>query len=137
MEYRNLTQCFGERMCYFRSTDIEQKNWKRLLWTFPDEMLYFMSQGEEIIITDKSKKKHNKIERIFCPVMNDLLNYLYFDTPPEYKILKSHLEKAIDELEDNQLRKRFIFWKKYIKRVKISGRTIQVEKESNGFPNLV
>jgi hypothetical protein len=124
-------------MCYFRSTDIEQKNWKRLLWTFPDEMLYFMSQGEEITIIDKSNSRHGKIERIFCPVMDDFLNILYFDRNPINNHLKSHLEIALLELDDSSLERRFMFWKKYISFAKIRGETIQVEKEPNGNPNLI
>lgn len=45
--YSNLTQNIsGNRFVYLRSTDVEQMNWERLLWSVPDEMLYFMSLGE-------------------------------------------------------------------------------------------
>lgn len=123
-------------MCYLRSTDVEQKNWKRLLWSFPDEMLYFLSQDEDIVIIDKSKHKHGKIEEIFCPVMDDFLNMLYFFTSPKNNHLKPHLEIAFEQLSDKFLKTKFTFWRKYMSRVHIIGRTIQVEKEPNGYPNL-
>lgn len=117
-------------MCYFRSTDIEQKNWKRLLWSFPDEMLYFMSLGKKIQIVDKSTKERNKIERIFVPVMQDLLNWLYFGNPPQNKHLNPHFAIAKCFLqEDNLLMTKFMFWKKRIKNVKIVAKTIRVTKE--------
>lgn len=133
MEYHNLTQSTGTRMCYFRSTDLEQKNWKRLLWSFPDEMLYLMAKGEEIVIIDKSTKPKNKIERIFVPVMNDLLNLLYFNLKPKNKQLSNHFIIAKQELNEVHLLTKFMYWKKFIKKVSLTARTIQVEKEE-GLP---
>ena len=129
MKYHNLTQATGDRVCYFRSTDLEQKNWKRLLWSFPDEMLYMLAKGEDIVIVDKSIKPRNKIERIFAPVMNDLLNWMYFQEGPKNKNLSNHYALAKQELEDPALRTKFMYWKKYIRRVSIKGETIRVPRE--------
>jgi len=131
--YHNLTQSRGHRNCHFRSTDIEQKNWKRLLWSVPDEMLYFLSQGKEICIIDKSVKQRNKIERIFVPVLNDILNWLYFKKEPEHKALKHHFARAkICLMADVSLMTKFRFWKKFIKdHVEIKARTVKVERELN------
>lgn len=137
MEYYNLTQSTGQRTCYFRSTDIEQKNWKRLLWSFPDEMLYLMAEGEKIEIIDKSTKKRNKIERIFIPVMDDLLNWLYYNRSPKNKLLINHFKIAMGTIaRDNKLKTKFMFWKKHIKKVNLEGRTIQVEREPGYLPRL-
>ena len=120
--YFNLTQTlhlrnYGNtvRYCYFRSTDIEQKNWKRLLWSVPDEMLYFMSRNNiPIQITDASTKVKGKIERIFVPVLNDLFYSLRNKNhKPLHPNLKFHLELAKKELEAcPHLRTKFLFWAK-------------------------
>jgi len=131
MKYCNLTQNQGSRNCYFRSTDIEQKNWKRLLWSVPDEMLYFMSLGKRIDIVDKATKDRNKVERIFVPVLNDLLNWLYFKREPKNRQLIAHFSLAYDEMMwDKMLYTKFKFWKKHIKKVDIRAKTIRVKKET-------
>jgi len=131
--YNNLGQITGHRMCYFRSTDIEQHNYHRLLWSVTDEMLYYISKGHGIVIKEKSIKKHGKIERIFIPVLNDLINYLYFDKPPIYKHLKHHFAYAVDAVDkDNALSRRFVFWGNRTKReANIRCKTIKVNKEPN------
>lgn len=131
MKYYNLTQAEGNRMCYFRSTDIEQKNYKRLLWSVPDEMLYFLAQGKKIIIVDKSLKPKGKVEKIFIPVLNDLLNYLYFKQKPANPHLQHHWWRAWTEIKrDVQLRRKFLFWKKYLRfPVEIRAETVKVERE--------
>lgn len=137
MKYYNLTQTTGKRVCYFRSTDLEQKNWKRLLWSFPDEMLYFMARGEEIIIIDKSIRLKNKVEKIFVPVMNDLLNWLYFKAEPKNKNLIYHFNLAKQELKDTSLLTKYMYWKKYISKVYIKAKTIKVLKEKNELEELI
>lgn len=119
-------------MCYFRSTDIEQKNYKRLLWSVPDEMLYFLAKGKKIIVIDKSLKPKGKVEKIFIPVLNDLLNYLYFKEKPTNPYLQNHWWRAWAEIKrDTQLRRKFYFWKKYISSpVNIQPKTIKVNREN-------
>lgn len=56
--YKNLGANSGNRMIYIRSTDIENKRWDKLLLSFPDEALYFMTKGNKIIIEDKCSKQH-------------------------------------------------------------------------------
>lgn len=130
--YYNLGQCIGERMVYFRSTDIEQKNWKRLLWSVPDELLFYLSKGEEIAIIDKSSNK-GKIEHIFIPILNDLLNEMYFDEIPRMKNLKDHFKFAKDEFKKcKQLERKFKFWKDKIQYpLRLRGYTHKVKKEPN------
>ncbi len=129
-KYNNLSQCKGKLMCYFRSTDVEQKNYERLLWSVPDSMLYHLSQNEMITIIDKSTKPKGKIERIFVPVLNDVLNHLYFKEEPKHPDLKYHFDLALLTIRmSNLLKTKFMFWKQHIKQVKIYGMTIQVEKE--------
>ena len=132
-KYYNLGQWIGHRLCYFRSTDIEQKNYNRLLWCVTDEMLYFLSKGDTIIINEKSIKAHGKIERIFVPVLNDFLNYLYFKKEPGNKHLKHHFNYCLEAvLKDKQLLKRFEFWRKRTKKeVKIICKTKRVKIEPN------
>ena len=132
--YNNLGQCTGHRVCYLKSTDVEQNNWHRLLWSVPDEMLYFLSLNREIIIFDKSRHKHNKIERVFIPVLIDLLNYLYFKEKPKNKQYLCSYIKAVEAIEkDKNLYKKYIFWKEKIKNINIRCITIRVGKE----PNLI
>jgi len=133
--YSNLTQCLiSHRLVYLRSTDVEQLNYHRLLWSVPDEWFYFLHLGEEIIIIDKSKHKRGKIERIFIPVLVDLLNYLYFKKNPKNRYLIQHFNKALEILNtERDLYTRYLFWKNRIKEVKIRAITMQVKKE----PNLI
>lgn len=131
--YYNLTQypLLGGTHTYFRSTDVEQMNWERLLWSVPDDMLWYLSQDVEIMIHDKSSNFRGKIERIFCPVLEDLLNNIYFNDEPKNNHLREHFVKARYVLNKNkQLEKKFTYWKGLItKRVRIQGQTTQVEKE--------
>lgn len=132
--YHNLGQCVdGDRFCYFRSTDVEQLHYQRLLWSVPDEMLFFLSRGYEIEIVDKSSNGKGKIERIFVPVLRDVLCSLYV-LPNEVpaKRLLQHFQSAYRELMENTLlRKKFLFWDGKIQKVCITARTIHVERESN------
>jgi len=129
--YYNLTQASGNRVVYFRSTDIEQHNYSRLLWSIPDEWLYFLSQGEDILVVDRSSNR-GKIERIFIPVVNDILKSLYLDEFPAYPNLKQHFEMALLALSsDVFLRTKFTFWHGKIKHVNIIAKTIHVKKERN------
>jgi len=130
MKYYNLTQTNGTRNCYFRSTDVEQKNWRRLLWSVPDEFLYFWSIGKEVVIIDKSTKPRNKIEKIFVPVLVDLLNFLYFKKRSENVPLLPHFKKGLIELENDRLLfTKFYFWRKRIKKIRIKAITIKIPKE--------
>ena len=68
--YHNMTQAFGPRLCYFRSTDVEQKNYHRLLWSVTDEMLYLsLVKGMKIVVIDRSTKPKNKNHRDFLPYL--------------------------------------------------------------------
>ena len=130
MKYYNLTQTNGTRNCYFRSTDVEQKNWRRLLWSVPDEFLYFWSIGKEVVIIDKSTKPRNKIEKIFVPVLVDLLNFLYFKKRSGNVPLLPHFKKGLIELENDRLLfTKFYFWRKRIKKIRIKAITIKIPKE--------
>jgi len=131
--YHNLTQCKRGKLVYFRSTDIEQKNWERLLWSVPDEWLYLLSKGKKIKVVDRSTKVKGKIERIFIPVLVDFLNKLYHDLPPKNKWLSYHYKKAVDTWKHNpSLYTKFKFWQGVItKEVKIIGATKQVMREVN------
>ncbi|HII94373.1 MAG TPA: hypothetical protein HA367_01320 [Candidatus Methanofastidiosum sp.] len=130
MIYGNLTQCPMERNVYLRSTDVEQCNWTRLLWSVPDEWFWLWNRGEEVKLFDCSIKPHGKIERIFIPVLIDVLNYLWFGIPPVNKKLKSSYQQAIDVLENNAiLYTKYLFWMGKVKEVKLSCETIQVKRE--------
>ena len=133
--YNNLSQLIEGRLVYFRSTDVEQKNYHRLLWSVPDEWFYLLSKGYTIIVRDiSSNKKGGKIERIFLPVLCDVLNNLLgLSKDIKNKQLKEHFKKAMDAVEaDKQLKRRILFWKGRInKPVRIVGKTIIVEKEPN------
>jgi hypothetical protein len=129
--YWNLSQCIGDRQVYLRSTDVEQKNYHRLLWAVPDEWLSILMNGNAIMVYDKSSNRRGKIERIFIPVLNDLLNYIYFGREIENKCLKHHFQFAIDALnKDKHLLKKYTFWKRYMRNpINISGLTLCVSKE--------
>lgn len=131
--YYNLTQCSGDRVVYFRSTDVEQKNYHRLLWSVPDEWLYFLYIGVQIKVVDRSSNK-GKIEHIFIPVLNDLLNVLISaDYVPQCPNLKAHLLLAQDALnKDSSLSKKFTGWTGRMKSpIRIDARTIHVDSEYN------
>jgi len=134
--YYNLTQCAdrdtSRRFVYFRSTDVEQKNYTRLLWGVPDEWLYFLSLGKQIKIIDKSSNGTGKIERIFIPVLNDFLNWLYFDFVPSNKRFSAHAEYAQIMLRDHFLHHKFLFWQYLIDSpIKILCETIHCDREPN------
>ena len=130
--YYNLSQCSGERTIYLRRTDAEQKNWHRLLWSVPDELLYNLYLGNQIIIIDKSKNK-GKIEHIVIPVINDLLNHLAGIKSQRSNNLKEHLRLAQEALSnDTSLNRKYIFWtSKFKNKICIQAKTIHVQKEEN------
>jgi len=138
MIYYNLTQCAndcnGNRVVYFRSTDIEQRNYERLLWSVPDEWLYLLYQGIPIHVVDKSTHERGKIERIFIPVLNDVLNWIWFDKcKPQNLNLKEHLWEAEKTLNDiGGLRQKFGFWRKKVRdKINITCSTTRVDREDN------
>jgi hypothetical protein len=98
--YKNLGANFGDRMIYIRSTDIESKRWDKLLLSFHDEALYFMTKGYKIIIEDRCSKKIGKVQRIFCPAMTDFLRILK-GFLPQKKLIKGHTKMAIDAYKSN------------------------------------
>jgi hypothetical protein len=121
---------------HLRSTDIEQENWSRLLWSVPDEWLYLMAAGEEVCVVDKSTHRHGKVERVFVPVLNDLINY-FTGYEPENRNLKEHLKLALEALNrDSSLNKKFVFWLRRMNgngsgRVEVKAKTIHVQREEN------
>ena len=136
--YNNLGQMIEGRLVYFRSTDIEQQNYHRLLWSIPDEWLYLLSQDNQIIIKDKSTHKRGKIERIFVPVLNDFLNFIYLNKVLKNKNLKYQFQRMLEALtNDRSLYRKFYFWKGKIQHIKIIGFTIHVKKEENPLNQLV
>ena len=132
--YHNLTQNTEGRLVYIRSTDIEQKNWHRLLWSVPDEWLYQMRLGENIEVVDiTSNSSGGKIKRIFCPVLADVLNFLFFGHEPVNKRVIQHYQYALTALRaDKSLMQKFLFWKGRVKLpVVVFCNPIIVEKEPN------
>lgn len=126
------------RLVYFRSTDIEQKNYHRLLWSIPDEWFYLLATGKEIIVNDISSNKKGKVERIFLPVLCDILNYLLLDIEPKNKVLSSHFSLAIDEINrDISLKTKIMFWKGKIKKQIIINGLTTIMKEPNPLNNLI
>jgi hypothetical protein len=132
--FYNLTQCGNAdvRTVYLRSTDVEQHNYHRLLWSVPDEWLYLLFLDHDICVIDKSTGK-GKIGRIFIPVLNDLINCMSMNLQPHSPHLKAHLLMAKDALnKDSSLNKKFEFWtSRLTRRVDIMTMTLHVEKEEN------
>ena len=138
--YFNLTQAvpadhFGERSCYFRSSDVEHKCWRRLLWGVPDEMLFLIAKGVKIRVYDKSTKNKGKIETVFCPVLMDLLNYLWLGAA-KGKLLRNfepHFDHALKTINrDALLKDRFMFWKPFVKKkAEIFGVTEKIKMEKD------
>jgi hypothetical protein len=124
--YHNMTQCFGPRLCYFRSTDVEQKNYHRLLWSVTDEMLYLsLIKGQKIVVIDRSTKRRNKIHRVFLPVLESFLNATYAQ---HLSASKRQMEAAL--LADPSLKTRFDFWRTRARHKAVfRGRTISVRRE--------
>ncbi len=124
--FHNMTQSFGSRLCYFRSTDVEQKNYHRLLWSVTDEMLYLsLMKGKKIVVIDRSTKRQNKIHRVFLPVLMALLNG---SDVAHLAASRAQAAQALDA--DQSLRTRFEFWRKRARHKAVfRGRTIQVRRE--------
>jgi hypothetical protein len=123
-------------MVYFRSTDIEQRNYHRLLWSVPDEWFYFLMVGDHIEVIDKSSNHRGKVERIFIPVLNDLFNCFSIRKEiPDRLDLREHFDAALVALHiDNFLKTKFKFWtKKLDHHVHITAKTIHVNHEENPF----
>ena len=139
VRYYNLTQALpftkpNSRLCYFRSTDVEQKNYERLLWSVPDEMLYHLARGQTVEIVDASRHKRGKIEKIFVPVLCDLLRSVWFGQRPRNKQLLDHYARALNTLLTNKLLlAKFSFWKDFCicNEVKLVARTIHITAEKN------
>ena len=138
IKYNNLGQMINGRLVYLRSTDIEQKNYHRLLWSVPDEWFYLLAKGRKIIVNDISSNKKGKVERIFLPVLCDVLNYILLDKEPESKRLLAHFNIAVNEIDiDSSLRKRITFWRgKINKKIDIIGKT-KIAKEPNPLNDLI
>ena len=138
LTYYNLSQCVGERMVYFRSTDVEQRNYHRLLWSVPDEWLYHLSQGNQIKLIDKSTNR-GKVGFIFIPVLNDLINLLARTAEPVSGEFRAHFFAAYEALmDDEMLHTKFKFWAKRITRqVCIQSETIHIEREENPMEVLI
>ena len=120
------------RFVYFRSTDVERKNYERLLWSVPDEMLFFLALGYRVRIIDASTKKRGKIERIFVPVLCDLLNFIWFKKEPKNKKLVDHFRIALHAVKNNRkLYAKFRIWRKVAKKVLLEAETLQVGRELN------
>lgn len=132
-KYYNLSQVtLNGRKVYFRSTDIEQKNYHRLLWSIPDEWFYELHLGHGITVFDKSIKKQGKVERIFIPVLNDLLGVLLLGEKQKNKALNPCFLLAMKAVkEDSSLRRKIMCWKGKIKSINICAKTIMVSKEPN------
>ncbi len=130
--YDNLSQCRGDRMVYLRSTDVEQHNYHRLLWSVPDEWLYLLSIDQIIEVRDKSGNQ-GKIEHVFVPVLRDLLNALYCNLSPAAKHLREHYHWAWKALrEDSSLLTKYKYWKNKIQSpTQIRGQTIKISRETN------
>jgi hypothetical protein len=134
IKYYNLSQCEGDRLVYFRSTDIEQHNYHRLLWSVPDEWLYLLHKNHDIMVIDNSSNNdQGKVERIFIPILNGYLNFLYHEEHSDRKDLRNHFRYLVDALkQDKQLVTKFDFWKtKIANKVNIQAKTIRVSKELN------
>lgn len=136
MIYYNLTQCADVegRKCYLRSTDVEQMNWRRLLWCTPDEMLFELATGGPVTIIDRSSNGRGKIERIFVPVMVDVLRWIWFDESPSFRQYAAHYEAALAEIgKDRMLHTRLAYYRRLTtwKLVLLFGQTWHVEKEAN------
>lgn len=133
--YCNLGANCGNRNIYIRSTDIESKKWDKLLLSFTDEALYYMTKGYKIVIEDRCSKKHGKIQRIFAPAMTDFLRHLR-GLEPLHKNIKHHTEMAIKAYKDNKIIKRkYDFFKNKLNNYTVRGRTICVKKEPTVWKN--
>lgn len=129
INYYNLSACSGHRMMYLRSTDIEGMNWESLLLSFPDEALYFMSQGKTIIITDHSTKKKGKIERVFVPAFLDFLRRINGQDIKD-PIVLAHTNKAYEAYRLSKVvQRKYNFWRHRIRQPNVIGVTVQKEKE--------
>lgn len=131
--YYNLTQLSGERVVYFRSTDVEQRNYRRLLWSVPDEFFYRWYLGDTVVVVDAStNRRGSKVIRIFIPVLKDFLNKIYFNLEPVNRYLFHHYQTALEVYHsDTQLRTRYKFWRGKIKCINLKGISIYVPKEPN------
>lgn len=135
MIYHNLGQSVGDRVVYLRSTDIEQMNWRRLLWSVPDEWFYLWSLGKTIVVKEiTSNTNGGKIKRIFAPVFKDVIDNILFDEYPLNKNLHEHYKKAIEEIKsDPLLLRRMKFWKRKILTTDFRVEVTIVKRE----PNLI
>ena len=135
IEYHNLSQFADEklRLVYLRSTDIEQMNWHRLLWSVPDEWLFYLFGGHDIILYDKSSNSMGKIEKIFCPVFNHVLSQILFGGSAIKHQMIEHIRAAEAALEaDKSLRTKYKFWTRgRSNRGVVYVKTVRVDREEN------
>ncbi len=134
--YYNLSQTADpqKRLVYFRSTDVEQHNYGRLLWSVPDEILFLLVSGYDVEIIDISSNGRGKIERIFIPVFNDLLRSVWHKLPIKNRALVPHYFHAMNALfEHKGLRTKYVSWKKHAGHDcgVVIGKTIRVNREPN------
>jgi hypothetical protein len=121
MKYENLGQCVGERVVYIRSTDIEQMNWHRLLWSIPVEWYYLWSIGESVELHDiTSNSRGGKVKRIFAPVLIDALSLVLLDQFCREKTLRAHVDAAMAAItEDKSLKTHIMFWRGRINKIRL------------------
>jgi hypothetical protein len=106
-------------MAYLRSTDVEQGNWHRLLWSVPDEWFWRWANGHSVALMDETTHpRGGKIERIFRPVFLDLMRVevLRLEPEPQERQLMDHYRRAVAALRgDVSLGTRYRFWRGKIK----------------------
>ena len=105
--------------------------------SFSDEALYFLSKGYKIVIVDKCKKKRGKVERIFCPVMENFLCYLT-DFDRYNKGLNEHTLLAIQAYNSNPIIKaKYNFFRNKLKSINVVGKTTWCKKEPSVWGNKI
>lgn len=137
--YENLGQCVGDRVVYIRSTDIEQMNWHRLLWSIPDEWFYRWSIGDEIVVHDvTSNSSGGKVKRIFVPVVSVVMGILLRSQyPTKRHKMQEHIEAALQaQRDDKALGQRIRFWADKIVDTPLTAEVDIVQKEPNTIYRL-
>jgi len=116
--------------CHIQSSHIESKQWDRLLYTLPDDMLYRLAVGEEINIIDCSSNSKGKVIKSIPIIVHFLKRY--WDNRLDFIGLDRKYIQRLYKSLSKQTRRKLKYYRKYYKgKINLKGINIRVDKEIN------
>jgi len=120
------------RYCYIRSTDIEQHNYKKVLVSVPDDMLFNLSQGNQVLIIDASGN-NSKVINTFIPAFRNFLDKIWgLNVLEENGRVRFHIEQMFSTYyKDKDVQRKYDIFKKFLlaRTIKLYGYVYKIKRE--------